>query len=42
MDPPTGDEGTHLIVALLDFPTDFWTHPIACLFARVPHVLKIP
>jgi hypothetical protein len=31
MDPPAGENRTHLIVILLVLPTDFWTHPIACL-----------
>jgi hypothetical protein len=33
MDPPAGEDRTHLIVALLDFPTDFWTHPIVFVLA---------
>jgi len=32
MDPPTGENRTHLIVVLLVLPTDFWTHQVACFF----------
>jgi len=33
MDPPTDEQRPHLIVIPLALPTDFWTHPIAFLFA---------
>jgi hypothetical protein len=33
VDPPTGEKRTRLIVILLALPTDFWTRPIAFLFA---------
>jgi hypothetical protein len=41
MDPFTGEKRTHLIVILLVLFTDFWTHPIACLFVYVSQLLKI-
>ena len=33
VNPPTAEKRTRLIVILLALPTDFWTHPIAFLFA---------
>jgi hypothetical protein len=33
VDPPAGEKRTRLIVILLALPTDFWTRPIAFLFA---------
>jgi len=33
VDPPTGEKRSLLIVILLVLPTDFWTRPIAFLFA---------
>jgi hypothetical protein len=41
MGPFTGEKRTHLIVILLVLFTDFWTHPIACLFVYVSQLLKI-